>query len=95
MRVEFGEKTRFLFEPAPYKVLWGGRDGIKSWSIARTLLILGAQHKLRWLCARETQQSISESVHQLLEEQIQALGLSDFYRVEKARIVGTVMLVGA
>jgi phage terminase large subunit len=90
MRAEFPEKLEFLFEPHPYKVLWGGRDGVKSWSIARALLIIGAQHKLRFLCARETMQSLAESVHHLLEEQIAELGLSKCYRVEKARIVGTV-----
>ncbi len=86
--VQFIEKTHFLFQPAPYKVLWGGRDGVKSWSIARALLILGTTKPLRILCARETQQSIAESVHQLLEEQIVAMGLGAFYHVEKARILG-------
>ena len=90
MRVEFPGKVQFLFEPHDYKGLYGGRDGIKSWSMARALLIMGAEHRLRWLCARETQQSISESVHFLLKSQIAALGLDDFYRVEKQRIVGTV-----
>lgn len=90
MTAEFPEKVRFLFEPHPYKALFGGRDGIKSWSIARALLILGAQNRLRWLCARETQSSIAESVHHLLKDQISQLGLDNFYRVEKARIVGTV-----
>lgn len=90
MRAEFPEKVRFLFDPHDYKVLFGGRDGIKSWSIARALLILGARNRVRWLCARETQQSIAESVHWLLADQIARLGLEGFYRVEKARIVGTV-----
>jgi hypothetical protein len=30
-----------------YKILYGGRGGIKSWSIAQHLLIAGAQHTLR------------------------------------------------
>lgn len=90
MRVEFPEKLQGLFEPHDNKVLFGGRDGIKSWSIAQALLIMGAKHRLRWLCARETQQSIGESVHHLLKDQISRLGLEAFYRVEKSRIVGTV-----
>lgn len=90
MTVELPEKVQFLFEPHDYKFLYGGRDGIKSWSMAQALLILGAQNRLRWLCARETQQSIDESVHQLLADQIQRLGLESFYRVEKRKIVGTV-----
>jgi phage terminase large subunit len=89
-RAEFPEKLAFLFQPHPYKILYGGRDGIKSWSIARALLIMGSRHKLRWLCARETMQSLAESVHQLLSDQIALLGLSHLYRIEKSRIVGTV-----
>jgi len=89
VRAEFPAKLQFLFEPHSDKYLWGGRDGMKSWGMARALLIMGAENRLRWLCSRETMKSIAESVHQLLEEQIDKLGLGDFYRVEKARIVGT------
>src|SRR5207342_1245038 len=62
----FPEKLGFLFEPAPYKVGYGGRGATKSWGFARALLIAGTQRKLRILCARETQKSIRDSVHQLL-----------------------------
>lgn len=88
LSADFHSKLAFLFEPHSYKVLWGGRNGIKSWSIARALLLLGAQRKIRVLCARETQQSISESVHELLRQQIELLGLGGFYDVQKATIVG-------
>ena len=88
--VEFPEKLAFLFEPAPYKIAYSGRDGMKSWGFARALLLIGAQGKLRVLCARETQQSIAESVHHLLEQQIIELGLTDCYRVEQKRIIGTI-----
>ena len=69
-------------------MLYGGRGGAKSWSIARTLLILGAQSKLRILCAREFQSSIADSVHKLLSDQIVDMGMSAFYTVEKATIYG-------
>ena len=69
---QFPEKLAPLFEPHPYKVLYGGRDGVKCWSIARALLILEPTghswlgHRcLVSLCARETMDSIRESVHQL------------------------------
>lgn len=84
--IEFPEKLLFLFEPHPYKVLYGGRDGVKSWSAAQALILQGAQRPLRILCARETQQSIRESVHQLLSEQIVRLGLSEFYEVLQSTI---------
>lgn len=73
-----------LFEPKRYKVYYGGRGGAKSWAFARALLIIGKQRKLRVLCARELQNSIAESVHKLLSDQNEALGLG--YIVEKARI---------
>jgi phage terminase large subunit len=79
----------FLFEPAPYKIAYGGRGASKSWGFARALLIKGTQRKLRVLCVRETMKSIRDSVHQLLEEQIKSLGLEAFYRIEKAAIYGT------
>ncbi len=87
-QAEFPEKLAFLFDPHPYKVLYGGRDGVKSWSVARALLILGTQRPLRILCARETMDSIRESVHQLLSDQIALLGLDDFYRILQSEIRG-------
>jgi len=87
-QVEIPEKLAPLFEPHPYKVLYGGRDGCKSWSIAQALLILGAQKTLRILCGRETMDSIRESVHQLLSDQIARLGLDDFYTVLQSEIRG-------
>lgn len=88
VRVQLPEKLAFLLEPHPYKVLYGGRDGVKSWSIAQALLILGTQKPLRILCARETMDSIRESVHQLLSDQIVRLGLEDFYHPLQSEIRG-------
>lgn len=89
-KVEFPELLAFLFERFVYryKGARGGRGGAKSWSFAIALLILGAQFRLRILCARETQKSIADSVHKLLADQVRALGLSGFYDVQKAAIFG-------
>lgn len=86
--IQFPEKLRPLFKPARYKVLHGGRGGAKSWGIARALLILGAKTKLRILCTREVQRSIKDSVHKLLSDQIQGMGLGGFYEVQAAVIRG-------
>lgn len=86
--VEFPEKLRFLFSPYRYKVSWGGRGGGKSWSYARALLLIGVSRPIRWLCTREIQRSIRQSVHQLLVDQIKQLGLEDQYTVRQADIVG-------
>jgi phage terminase large subunit len=78
-----------LFEStARYRIAYGGRGGCKSWGFARALLLKGMERTLRILCARETMQSIADSVHQLLQDQIEALGLGEFYNVQKASIIG-------
>lgn len=78
-----------LVPRARFKVLYGGRDSAKSWSIARMLLARGRAKPERILCTREIQKSISESVHQLLKDQVQALGMSDFYDVQQNYIRGS------
>ncbi|SCX82708.1 PBSX family phage terminase large subunit [Nitrosospira sp. Nsp13] len=87
-KAEFPEKLRFLFEAARYKILYGGRGGAKSWSVARALLIQAAAAPLRILCAREFQNSIIESVHHLLQSQIVEIGLESFYEVQNNIILG-------
>ena len=61
-----------------YKGLYGGRGGVKSWTMARSLLVLAGSAKERILCAREFQQSIKDSVHKLLVEQIDLCELPGF-----------------
>jgi phage terminase large subunit len=76
-----GKRVRF-------RVLHGGRDGAKSHSIARMLLIRGRAKPERILCTREIQKSIAESVHQLLKDLISEMGLQDFYDVQQHYIRG-------
>jgi phage terminase large subunit len=79
------EPLRF---PRRYKVVYGGRDGAKSWSIAQLLLIFGTERPLRILCAREVQKSIKDSVHKLLCDQINRLDLGYFYDPLQSEIRG-------
>lgn len=88
LRVEIPERYLPLFQAKRYKVLYGGRGSGKSWSAARALVTLAAAKPIRVLCARETQKSIQESVHRLLKDQIDALGLSDAFEVQETRILG-------
>lgn len=88
MQVDFPEKLGFLFEPSRYKVAYGGRGSAKSWSFARALLVKGKSKKYRILCAREVQKSIKDSVHKLLSDQIQVMGMGDFYEVIENAIRG-------
>jgi phage terminase large subunit len=85
-RAEFPVKLEGLFKKSRYKVAYGGRGGAKSWGIARALLILGAKSPMRILCAREFMTSMRDSVHKLLCDQIEALGLLGFYEITQASI---------
>lgn len=80
--------TAALFSKNRYVIIFGGRGGAKSWSIARALLIQGFIEPLRILCVREFMSSVSDSVHKLLSDQIYELGLDDHYTIEKAGIYG-------
>ena len=88
MTIDIPEKFAFLFEPARYKVAYGGRGGAKSWAFADALLIQGRMAPQRILCAREIQKSMKESVHQLLQDRIKVLGLTGFYEVLADEIRG-------
>lgn len=84
----FPKKLAELDRPARYKLIRGGRGSGKSWGVARKLLLRGAQRPLRILCTREVQKSIAQSVHQLLRDQIAALGLGAFYQVLQSEVRG-------
>jgi len=86
MSVVFAPAFQELFRPHRYKVFYGGRGSGKSWSVARALLLLGYEKPMRILCAREIQRSISDSVHKLLCEQIDAIGLSGAYTITRDAI---------
>jgi len=88
MPSQFPSKLKFLFQPSRYKVAYGGRGSGKSWGFARALLMMGTEKPMRILCAREIQKSIKQSVHTLLKDQIQALGLGQFYDVVETAIRG-------
>lgn len=85
---EIPEIFEDLFQPRRYKIYYGGRGGAKSWGFADALLIKGTQTKLRILCTRELQKSITDSVHKLLSDRIGTLGLNDFYQIQNKSIEG-------
>ena len=88
LQIEIPEALGYLFEPARYKVAYGGRGSGKSWGIARALLVRALSEKTRVLCAREVQKSIRDSVHRLLSDQIDLLGLGSSFAVLQNEIRG-------
>lgn len=85
---EFPSKLKPLFQAMRFKVMHGGRGGAKSWSIARALLLKGRSRPIRVLCCREFQKSIKDSVLTLLNDQINQMGMDDFYTVLHNEIRG-------
>jgi phage terminase large subunit len=77
-----------LNEPARYKVMYGGRGGGKSWTIARALLLDGLVNPGRILCARETMKSMADSVHEVLSKQIGEMNMGGHYQVLASEIRG-------
>lgn len=78
-----------LRQPARYKVFFGGRGGAKSHSVAKLLLLLGTEKKIRILCLREFQSSMRDSVHKLLSDQIELMGIQHKYEIQQNIIIGT------
>jgi phage terminase large subunit len=88
IELDFPEKLGFLFEPKRYKILYGGRGSAKSWSVARALIAMSMQNPIRILCARELQNSISDSVIALLTDQIKAMGVAELFDIQRTAIYG-------
>jgi len=87
-QIQIPEAFECIFQPKRYKVFYGGRGGAKSHNIARYLLIEGTKKPMRFLCARELQGSITDSVHKLLADIISDHGLNGFYTVLQNSIRG-------
>jgi hypothetical protein len=81
-KIEIGEKCLFfLTGNTRYKVAYGGRGGYKSWSVARSLIAKSIEKKIRILCTREIQNSIKDSVHRLISDQIHLMGLQGSFTI--------------
>jgi phage terminase large subunit len=87
-RIKLPRKLNALKTPSRYKVFYGGRGSGKSWGVARFLIIQAWQQKRTILCTREYQKSIQDSVLRLLAEQINTMGLDDFFEVQRNAIHG-------
>lgn len=76
-----------FFKPYRYKIAHGGRGGGKSWAYADMLITRTLEAKIRVLCCRELQTSISQSVHQLLVDRINNRGLEEYFTITNNEIV--------
>lgn len=78
----------FWRTPARNRVLHGGRASSKSWDAAGFATYLASNARLRFLCVRQFQNKIEESVYTLIKHQIERFGLSSQFRVLDNKIIG-------
>ena len=85
----------FIFltqEKARFKILYGGRGGAKSWEIARALIVLSLHSypddkgEALFVCAREYQSTIRDSVHRVIKQQIYLMGLERYFDIGQTDI---------
>ena len=75
-----------LKKPARFKILAGGRGSGKSWAIARVFVEIARHGEYRFLCCREFQGSIADSVIQLISDTIDRQGYTNEFEVQKQYI---------
>lgn len=77
----------FWLTPARNRVLHGGRSSSKSWDAAGFAIFLAQTMRLRFLCTRQFQNKIEESVYTLLKIQIERFGLQSQFRILDNKII--------
>lgn len=88
LRLKVPRKFLPLLQPKRYKGAYGGRGGAKSHFFAEQILVRCIQSPTRAVCIREVQNSIKDSVKQLLADKIQLLGLDSEFTVMNDEIRG-------
>lgn len=88
LRVEVPRKLKPLLSPWRYKGAYGGRGGAKSHFYAEQIVIRCVAYPTRAVCIREVQNSIKDSVRQLLVDKIAKFGLNSAFEVLDSEIRG-------
>lgn len=87
LNIKFPEKLTPLWAvQARYYILKGGRAGGKSVGIADYCIGNTVSDEKRVMCARETQNSMTESVHYLLCERIEHHNIEKHYKITRDKI---------
>ena len=71
---------------ADTKILKGGRASSKTWDCAGFAVFLASRYKVKFLCMRQFQNKIKESVYAILKIQIERFGLLDEFEILASEI---------
>ena len=88
LKPEVAPKLIPALQPSRYKALYGGRSGAKSHFFATLLVMRCVSAQTRAVCVREVQNSIRDSVRQLLIDKIRLYGLDDQFEILEHEIRG-------
>lgn len=88
MRIQVPRRLIPLLAPKRYKGAFGGRGGAKSHFFAEQIIIKCFTETKRVVCIREVQNSIKDSVKQLLEDKIHKFGLANAFDITEKEIRG-------
>jgi len=86
--VTFPEAFEPLLAPRRYKAALGGRGSAKSHSFAMLTILRCVQAPTRVVCIREVQNTIRDSVRQLLVDKIAGMGVAHLFEVLENEIRG-------
>lgn len=88
IRVDVPRKLKPFLYPRRYKGAKGGRGGAKSHFFAEQIVLRCYQRPTRAVCIREVQNSIKDSVKQLILDKIAKLGLQAVFQEVEGEIRG-------
>ena len=88
MNIKVPPKLEFLLYPKRFKIAFGGRGGAKTVTFAKILIAFAMRSKIRVLCLREFMNSIDDSVHSVLKEEITNMEVEPFFTITNNQIEG-------
>jgi phage terminase large subunit len=88
IRVDVARALQPLLKPARYKGAYGGRGSGKSHFFAERVILRCFERATRVVCIREVQNTIRDSVRQLLVDKIIKLGLGAYFTILDNEIRG-------
>lgn len=86
LTIQTPRKFRPLLEPSRYKGIYGGRGKGASHFFAELLIERCIMQKTDWVCLREVQKTLDQSVKKLLEHKIQKMGVGAYFDIQLNKI---------
>lgn len=86
LRIPTAEVFEPLLAPARYKGAHGGRGSAKSHHFAGQVIEESIADRLDFVCIREVQRTLDQSVKKLLESKVEAFNVGDHFDIQDRRI---------